>query len=183
MRSRPLAAILLTLAFSACQLVWSYNDFKDQPSTGGSAPSSSSSSGGGGTAASSSSSSSGCTTDDDMDGFLSWTCDPTDITLDCADEDIRANPDAGFYPSPIIGERRPGTDPWDFDCDGQITQQTPVQVCGNYFLCAGGVGYPPGTNPVCGMAYPLGHCAPTGWFGACQWNAENPLNMRVQQCK
>ena len=53
MRSRPLAAILLALALptAACQFIWSYDNFKDQPGTGGSSASSSatsaSSSGGG----------------------------------------------------------------------------------------------------------------------------------------
>ena len=37
MRSRRRAVVLLALAFpaAACQLVWSYDDFKDQPGTGG----------------------------------------------------------------------------------------------------------------------------------------------------
>ncbi|MFT3772860.1 MAG: hypothetical protein QM820_46330 [Minicystis sp.] len=211
MRPRTLAAIPLTLAFSACQLVWSYDNFDDQPNTGGSAPTSSSSSDGGSsstwstsssptratwsssassssassssTSSSSASSSSGCTVDDDKDEFLSWKCHPADATLDCADEDDRVFPDAGFEDSPIMGEKRPGTQPWDFNCDGKITQETPVLSCGGFFFC-GGSGYQKTeTAPVCGMLYPLGHCAPIGWFGACQWTPENPLVMQVQRCK
>ncbi|MFT3772861.1 MAG: hypothetical protein QM820_46335 [Minicystis sp.] len=75
MRSRPLAAILLALASptAACQLIWSYDEFKDQHGTGGSgasggAPSSSTassasttaSSSGGGAPSSSSSSGGPC---------------------------------------------------------------------------------------------------------------------------
>lgn len=205
MRPRPLVAILLTLVPSAaaCQLVWSYDDFRDQSGTGGHAQSSSSSSGGGeDSKASSSSSSSGgggsgggdasasssdggssCTIDDDQDHSPSWKCDVTDSTLDCADEDPRASPGADFEASPITGAMRPGTLPWDFDCDGTITQETPLLYCGGFVLCGGSGFQPTGTTPECGVAYAVGHCSPTGFLGACQWHANNPPVMRVQRCK
>ncbi|MFN7133241.1 MAG: hypothetical protein ACK4N5_14275, partial [Myxococcales bacterium] len=64
----------------------------------------------------------GCTTDSDQDMVVSWKCAPADPTLDCADEDARARPGGGFQPSAIIGERKPGTLEFDFDCNG--VQQT-----------------------------------------------------------
>jgi hypothetical protein len=119
-----------------------------------------------------------------MDQSLSWKCSPADSTLDCADEDARVFPDAGFEASPIMGETRPGTQPWDFNCDDMITQETPVLICGGFFSCGGGSGFKnTGTAPECGVAYPLGRCMPNGFLGACQWNAENPLVMQVQRCK
>lgn len=64
MRSRPLAVILLalTLPVAACQLIWSYDGFKDQPGVGGGSSSSTlSSTSAGSTSESSVSSTSGGT--------------------------------------------------------------------------------------------------------------------------
>lgn len=49
MRRRPLAAVLLALVSSgtACQIIWSYDDFEDRPGTAGSAGSAGSGAGGG----------------------------------------------------------------------------------------------------------------------------------------
>ena len=118
-----------------------------------------------------------------MDSSLSWKCHPSASNLDCADEDARAFPGAGFEASPMMGQRRPGTPPWDFDCDGVVVQETPVLYCGGFVFCAGGSGLQPGTTPACGMTYPLGHCLNNGFLLACQWNADNPLVTRIQRCK
>jgi hypothetical protein len=65
MRSRPLAAVLLALAFpvAACQLIWSYDGFKDQPGTGGGSSSSST-----GSSTSESSTSAGSTSESSASG-------------------------------------------------------------------------------------------------------------------
>jgi hypothetical protein len=82
-----------------------------------------------------------------------------------------------------MGPTRPGTQPWDFDCDGVVVQETPILHCGGFVFCAGESGYEPGTAPECGMAYTLGHCLNNGALLACQWNADNPIVTRVQRCK
>jgi hypothetical protein len=73
MRPRPLAAIPLALVSSAaaCQAIWSYGDFKDQPGTGGSVTGSSASSpssSGGGTTSSTAESSTNSTSSSSGDG-------------------------------------------------------------------------------------------------------------------
>ncbi len=188
MRPRPLAAILLTLAPStvACQLVWGYDDFKDQPGTGGSAGSSSSLGGGstgGGSAGGGSTMTwkeplwRGCS-DHDKDGVLSWTRDPDDLALDCADEDDHAHPGADFASTPIVGARRPGTADWDLDCDGTITQKWHPVSCS--FLNLNAVGYAPGDDPACGETSTLGYCAPTLWPPFGYWAA---IVAQPQECK
>jgi hypothetical protein len=146
-------------------------------SGGGPATTSAGSSGGGtsssaaASSASSSSSSStgGCTTDLDGDGFISWKCGGDD----CADEDARAHPGAGFQATPVKGERRNPTLDFDFDCNDAVTAET--QVC-----TLGCNTQKPGfKQPVaCGDMAPLGSCAV-----ACLWVAKNPAETPVQRCK
>lgn len=121
-----------------------------------------------------------CALDVDHDQVLSWKCDPTDATLDCADEDSRARPGAGFQGSKIMGETRGGTLPFDFDCDGAELAETPVRDCpGTALNCPGGEGYK--ATVACGESAAIGHCVPSG-FG-CAWTANNPAKNLVQRCK
>ena len=190
-RSRLLAAILLPLASSAaaCQLLWSYDTFRDQPGTTSSSGTSSSSSSASTSATSSSSaSSSGCAIDDDQDGVISWVCNPMapdDPSFDCADQDPRAFPgDAGFQPTQIVGwgvdgGTRPGLQSFDFNCDGQVTQETKVLSCAS---CSGVGGY---AAPVaCGDSASIGDCVnPCGFFACCQFQARAPAVLKTQQCR
>ena len=145
---------------------------------GGSSTASSSGSGGGHAASSSTGSTSssggnGCTTDDDHDGYLSWTCSPPGP--DCADEDPLAHPGAGFQAGPISGARRPGTLPFDFDCNGVDEAETPTLDCA---ACDPRTGFQ--ADVPCGMVAALGTCV---GLALCSWQASSPTMMVVQRCK
>lgn len=121
-----------------------------------------------------------CALDVDHDQVLSWKCDPTDATLDCADEDTRARPGASFQGSKIMGETRGGTLPFDFDCDGAELAETPVRDCpGSFVNCPGGEGYQSAVK--CGESGAIGHCVPSGL--GCAWAANNPAKNLLQRCK
>jgi hypothetical protein len=160
-------------------------------STGGSATESSAASTGGGgnggdggassssTSSSTSSSSGGtnCMTDDDQDGAISMQCQGG---ADCADKDFKAHPEpplVSFQSAPIQGPTDPNRLPYDFNCDGQETGETPVLNC--QALCLSGtIGYK--SEVKCGEAALVGRCE-----GAlpCVWKAESPSQNRVQRCK
>jgi hypothetical protein len=154
-------------------------------STGGAGGGSSSSSTSGTTTSTTSSTtsttSSGgpCTTDDDGDGVISWKCNPADPAKDCADEDGLAYPDAGFEPAPIMGERKPGTQPFDFNCNGAEESEIGVLSCDGLLSCGTATGFQAAVQ--CGDSAPLGHCVASGL--GCVWAALSPAQSPVQRCK
>jgi hypothetical protein len=121
----------------------------------------------------------GCTIDDDGDGVLSWKCAPADPTKDCADEDGRAFPDAGFEATQILGYGvdagvKPGTLPFDFNCDGEETKETPPCVL-LQGVCPSGPSFQ--SDVACGTTDTLGTCNAV----LCLWTAGTSL--KVQRCK
>lgn len=146
---------------------------------GGSASASSSSAGGGSSVSVSTSASTGsgpCTTDEDGDGVISWQCAGG---KDCADQDKRAHPGADFTAGAAIsGPRSPGTLPYDFNCDGTETKQTPV------LACIGAICATPATtkgfqqDESCGAPGMLGHCAGTT---PCTWVSDSAVQTQI--CK
>jgi hypothetical protein len=175
MRSGRLIALLfvLTLSVGACQLLWSYDEFHDKPSTTSSSSSfsssssSSSGSAGGGGSSGSDAGDGGCVDagmpcDCDGDGFLSWEClDAGDPMADCADQDPRANPKAFFQTTPILPPMRPGLDPWDFNCDGKVNRQY-----GGPIQCPG-FSIPSGCTPGPQYVMDAPDCGVTGVFAVC----------------
>jgi hypothetical protein len=190
-RSTIIFALGAEITFAAC----SFPDVTISGDSGGSSssgspggpPIASSSASAGGAAASSStaassshtsssqasSSSSGCATDDDHDGYLSWTCAPPGP--DCADEDPLAHPGAGFEATPISGPRSPGTQPFDFDCDGVVETETPALDCGT---CDPRTGFE--ADVPCGMSAAVGTCV---GLVLCSWQANIPTMIVVQRCE
>jgi hypothetical protein len=91
----------------------------------------------------------GCADDPAPPGFVA-------NNTDCADNDPRAYPGAGYQDSPIVG-----TSSYDFDCNGTITKETPefpgasCHFCGPPKLCQ--------DQPLCGTAKQASFlsCAPT----------------------
>jgi hypothetical protein len=129
-----------------------------------------------------STSSGGCV-DADGDHILSWVCDPSNKMLDCADEDSLAHPAADFQAAPIMGAKKPGTLPFDFNCDGAETAETPALTCtgGSLGGCSPtGTGF--ASTVACGVSAPLGKCVPTG-IATCEWQALNPSQNLTQRCK
>lgn len=146
----------------------------------------SSSSGGAGgastTSTTTSSTSTGpCTTDDDSDGAISWVCDPNDPAKDCADEDVRASPGGSFQATPITGAKKPGTLPFDFDCNGVEEMETAVLSCTGLLSTACGTATGFQAAVQCGQSAPLGHCVASGL--ACAWAAMTPSQNQIQRCK
>jgi hypothetical protein len=153
----------------------------------GGAGSSGSSSGSGGAASSGSSSSSsgggGCgPCDHDCDQWPSWECDGGD----CNDEDPRVNPGTTtYYTTPMHAGARPGTEPFDYDCNG-VEDHDPTQIltqCGYDGLSAEadcsrscsqgsgdgrspGPGFQPGAGGACGLPADVGVCS-SDVFGFC----------------
>jgi hypothetical protein len=138
---------------------------------------SSSSSSGGATSSSSSSGGTNCPTDEDQDGAISSQCLGG---TDCADQDLKAHPElptVSFQSAPIQGTTAPNTQPYDFNCDGQETTETPVLDCQLKCLVGGGSGYL--STVKCGESAALGHCE----IVTCAWKPDSPPQNRVQRCK
>jgi hypothetical protein len=128
------------------------------------------------TSSSTSSSSGKCTTDLDGDGFVSWTCDPT---KDCADHDPLAHPEPGvdYQAAAISGVTKPGTLPFDFNCNGIEEAETPTLNCS---VCGSNtVGFK--MDVACGQTGALGTCV--GATVLCSWQPMSPAQMAVQKCK
>ncbi len=105
--------------------------------------------------------------------------DPTAAGLDCADSDSRAFPDAGFQSTAIVGTTRPSLNRFDFNCDGNITQQTPVLNCALPCSDTTTEGYD--SAVACGEMGPIGTCVDN--VLACTWTAKNPQQLVTQACK
>lgn len=184
MRSRPVAAILLTLAFptAACQLLWSYDDFKDKPgatsssgsASSGSLSSSSGSGGSGGSASSSSTSSSGgcvdagnpCDCDGDGDNAQTPECDFDGG--DCNDHDplVNSKQKKWFYDA--------GSNGWDYNCSNSVEfEHTGPIHCPVVIPC----NVPPqylAAPPSCGEAGAYAVCVQMG-FGCVSSNEKGLL--------
>ncbi len=147
---------------------------------GGTSTSTSTGGSGGTTSTSSSSSASGgsggttCLEDGDDDGFTSWCAGGPD----CADEDLTANPDAGFDSAPISGATKSNTNPFDRDCDGSVERETAAITC-KVGSC-NAEGYEQDVD--CGQLGVFGHCVPVLAIG-CKWEAYSPTIMKQQKCK
>lgn len=122
--------------------------------------------------ASSSSSSGGfdagaCPIDEDKDGVISWQCPGG---MDCADQDERAKPSAGFTAGdPIKGLKRPGTLPYDFNCESGEEKQTVTLTCMGA-VCADGTTQGFAQDVDCSDAGALGHC---GGTLPCVWMSDS----------
>lgn len=148
---------------------------------GGTTTSTSAGGSGGTTSTSSSTSSSSggsggatCLEDGDDDTFISWCAGGPD----CADEDLTANPDAGFDSAPISGVTKSNTNPYDRDCDGSVERETAAIMC-KVGSC-NAEGYQQDVD--CGQLGVLGHCVPVLAIG-CKWEAYSPTVMKQQKCK
>lgn len=147
---------------------------------GGTSTSTSAGGSGGTTSTFSSTSSSGgsggatCLEDGDDDTFISWCAGGPD----CADEDLTANPDAGFDSAPISGVTKSNTNPYDRDCDGSVERETAAIMC-KVGSC-NAEGYQQDVD--CGQLGVLGHCVPVLAIG-CKWEAYSPTVMKQQKCK
>lgn len=147
---------------------------------GGTTTSTSAGGSGGTTSTSSSTSSSGgsggatCLEDGDDDTFISWCAGGPD----CADEDLTANPDAGFDSAPISGVTKSNTNPYDRDCDGSVERETAAIMC-KVGSC-NAEGYQQDVD--CGQLGVLGRCVPVLAIG-CKWEAYSPTVMKQQKCK
>jgi hypothetical protein len=118
-----------------------------------------------------------CSCDCDNDTFVSWRCGGDD----CADEDNRAHPDAGFQAGPSIkGSVSAVTQPFDFDCDKLVTKSPEALDCalGKPDCTNGKKGFDAGV--ACGVVGDLGHCdSVVGVF--CKFASDNMTT--IEQCK
>lgn len=124
----------------------------------------------GSSASASSSSGKPCPQDHDNDHVLSWLCGGPD----CADEDSRAFPGAGFQPTAIVGPERDAL-VFDFNCDGKEQAQIPKCALG----CASTIAPGFEKDVACGVKAPLGTCSGL----LCAWVSANPAQMGPQPCK
>lgn len=114
-----------------------------------------------------------CPIDEDNDGFVSWQCPGG---KDCADQDSRANPNAGFIAGlPIKGLKQPATLPYDFNCMAGEEKQTLTLNCTGVCLAPSAPGFQKDVE--CGAAGALGHCEGL----ACAWVSDSK-NL-AQLCK
>jgi hypothetical protein len=115
-----------------------------------------------------------CPVDEDNDTVISWQCPGGN---DCADQDDRAHPGAGFLPGPAIkGLLSPGTLPFDFDCDTKEMKETPAPVCPGACLAPGELVFKDAV--ACGAVGDLGRCTGTVF---CAWLSDN--SSTTQRCK
>ena len=102
----------------------------------------------------------GACCDCDGDGHDSIACGGDD----CADHDASAFPGQTMFSStPIVGTRSPGTDPYDFNCDGSETfQNTEVVDCSGSTPSCDAADKWVGSVPACGDSGMVAHCAQNG---------------------
>jgi hypothetical protein len=142
--------------------------------SGGSGGSSTSSTSSASSTSSVSSTSSGaCTTDADGDTYVSVKCPGG---TDCADGDVLANPKGDFHAFSIQNPPA-GTQPFDFNCNGNQETETPVVTsCGADCSTEGF-----SAKVACGDTGPTGKCG--GVFPLCSFTLYNPTVTKVQRCK
>jgi hypothetical protein len=117
-----------------------------------------------------------CPVDEDNDTVISWQCPGGN---DCADQDDRAHPGAGFQAGPAIkGTRSPNTLPYDFDCDLKEMKETLTLTCPTTCVVDVGLGFKEDED--CGASSALGHCGNDSILG-CKW-ISNSTNT-IERCK